>query len=74
MSYTSRFWPKDANTLIGSIHMQLEPPVSLSDLRDQQATYTNLDQVVEKVDSLLRSRISGLEELTLQVEVISRSE
>jgi hypothetical protein len=30
--------------------------------------YVNVDRVVEDVDNLLRRRISGLQELTIQVE------
>ncbi|KAJ6624979.1 cation efflux family-domain-containing protein [Mycena sp. CBHHK59/15] len=67
-----RFWPKDATTLIGSIHIQLAPSASSFDPSgphsNQRRTYARLDRVVERVDSLLRRRISGLEELTIQVE------
>ncbi|KAJ7918716.1 cation efflux protein [Mycena leptocephala] len=67
-----RFWPKDATTLIGSIHIQLAPSASSFDPSgphsNQRPTYAKLDRVVERVDSLLRRRISGLEELTIQVE------
>jgi zinc transporter 5/7 len=31
-------------------------------------TFTKADRVVERVDTLLRQKISGLEELTIQVE------
>ncbi|KAJ7460575.1 cation efflux protein [Mycena latifolia] len=72
-SFTApRFWPKDATTLIGSIHIQLAPSASSFDPSgphsNQRRTYAKLDRVVERVDSLLRRRISGLEELTIQVE------
>ncbi|KAF7973937.1 hypothetical protein HWV62_13880 [Athelia sp. TMB] len=72
-SYKSpRFWPKDASSLIGSIHIQLSPSASSSDPTGPHSTtrvtYTNVDRVVERVDALLRSKISGLEELTIQVE------
>ncbi|KAF7973647.1 hypothetical protein HWV62_14728 [Athelia sp. TMB] len=67
-----RFWPKDASSLIGSIHIQLSPSASSSDPTGPHSTtrvtYTNVDRVVERVDALLRSKISGLEELTIQVE------
>lgn len=33
-----------------------------------RTTYTRIDRVVEKVDTLLRQRIPGLEEMTVQVE------
>jgi zinc transporter 5/7 len=33
-----------------------------------RTTYTKLDRVVERVDTLLRERIPGLENLTIQVE------
>ncbi|KAF8074744.1 cation efflux protein [Lyophyllum atratum] len=72
-SYTEpRFWPKDASTVIGSIHIQLAPSASSVDPggphSSQRTTYTRLDRVVERVDALLRQKIPGLEELTIQVE------
>ncbi|KAG6916556.1 hypothetical protein DXG01_006382 [Tephrocybe rancida] len=72
-SYTEpRFWPKDASTIIGSIHIQLAPSASSVDPggphSSQRTTYTRLDRVTERVDALLRQKIPGLEELTIQVE------
>jgi len=46
--------------LIGSLHVQLAPPAPQQDF--------DLNGVVERVDMLLRARIPGLEELTIQVE------
>ena len=43
--------------MIGSIHIQL-------------VRATGLDRIVKHVDDLLREKISGLEELTIQVEVL----
>ncbi|KAJ3797766.1 cation efflux protein [Lentinula aff. detonsa] len=69
---TPRFWPKDANSLIGSIHIQLAPSPAAFDPHGPHSamkmTYARLDRVVERVDSMLRQRIEGLEELTIQVE------
>ncbi len=48
------------SSLIGSLHRQLAPPTPQKDY--------DLDGVVERVDTLLRARIPGLEELTIQVE------
>jgi zinc transporter 5/7 len=60
-SYTDpQFWPKDASSLIGSLHVQLAPPSPQKDY--------DLDGIVERVDTLLRARIPELEELTIQVE------
>ncbi|KII85771.1 hypothetical protein PLICRDRAFT_44173 [Plicaturopsis crispa FD-325 SS-3] len=72
-SFTApRFWPKDASSLIGSIHIQIAPSRSSYDPTgphsSKRVTYANIDRVVERVDTLLRSKISGLEELTIQVE------
>ncbi|EMD38875.1 hypothetical protein CERSUDRAFT_92913 [Gelatoporia subvermispora B] len=53
-----RFWPKDSGSVIGSIHVRLAPA----------AGRTRVDRVVERVDRLLRGKIPGLEELTIQVE------
>ncbi|KAG0709147.1 cation efflux protein [Suillus ampliporus] len=59
-SYSSpQFWPKDSASVIGSIHIQL----ALS-----PHTHPDTDGVRERVYTLLRSRISGLEELTIQLE------
>ncbi|KAG2366968.1 cation efflux family-domain-containing protein [Suillus spraguei] len=59
-SYSSpQFWPKDSANIIGSIHIQL----ALSSHK-----HPDTDDVRERVHSLLRSRISGLEELTIQLE------
>ncbi|KAG6868188.1 hypothetical protein C0993_006401 [Termitomyces sp. T159_Od127] len=67
-----RFWPKDASTIIGSIHIQLAPSASTLDPggphSNQRTTYTSLDRVTERVDALMREKIHGLEELTIQVE------
>lgn len=64
-----RFWPKDSASLVGSIHIQLKPSFDpLGPHSTSEITYTNLDRVVENVDTLLREKISGLEELTIQVE------
>ncbi|KAI0028099.1 cation efflux protein, partial [Vararia minispora EC-137] len=58
VSYTMpKFWPKDSETIIGSIHIQL-------------GSAHGMNSIVEQVDTLLRDRIPGLEELTIQVEVI----
>lgn len=58
--------------MIGSIHLQLAPSASSYDPHGPHSTtksaYTNIDRVVERVDYILRSRIHGLEELTIQVE------
>jgi len=72
-SYTSpRFWPKDSSSLIGSIHIQLTPSTSSFDPTGphstKRTTYTHIDRVVERVDTLLRRKIRGLEELTIQIE------
>ena len=72
-SFTSpRFWPKDDASVIGSIHIQLAPSAASHDPAGphgtRRATFANVDRVVERVDKLLRSRIAGLEELTIQVE------
>jgi len=58
--------------MIGSIHLQLSPSASSYDPHGPHSTtmrtYANMDRVVERVDYILRSRIQGLEELTIQVE------
>ncbi|CAE6418021.1 unnamed protein product [Rhizoctonia solani] len=72
-SYSApRFWPKDGESLVGSIHIQLAPSASSYDPagahRAQRVTYANVDRVVDRVEQLLRARIHGLHDLTIQVE------
>ncbi|KAL5536997.1 MSC2 [Sanghuangporus sanghuang] len=72
-SYSApRFWPKDSTSLIGSIHIQLEKsdlsPDPSTVLSSSKRAYAPVDRVVERVDTILRNRIRGLEELTIQVE------
>ena len=82
VSYSSpRFWPKDDSNVIGSIHISVAPAASSHDPSGPHSTiqgrYQQVDRVIERVDSLFRSRISGLEEMTIQVEgagVDTRSE
>ncbi|KAI0793975.1 cation efflux protein [Fomes fomentarius] len=72
-SYSApRFWPKDSASIIGTIHIQLAPSGGSLDPggphSSTRTTFARVDRVVERVDKLLRSRIAGLEELTIQVE------
>ncbi|KAG8731132.1 putative zinc transporter msc2 [Ceratobasidium sp. 423] len=72
-SYSApRFWPKDGESLVGSIHIQLAPSASSYDPagahRSQRVAYVNVDRVVDRVEQLLRARIHGLDDLTIQVE------
>ncbi|KAG8768216.1 putative zinc transporter msc2 [Ceratobasidium sp. 428] len=72
-SYTApRFWPKDGESMAGSIHIQLAPSAASYDPagahRAQHTTYVNAERVVDRVEQLLRSRIHGLDELAIQVE------
>lgn len=58
--------------MIGSIHLQLAPSASSYDPHGPHSAtkraYSNMDRVVGRVDHILRSRIQGLDELTIQVE------
>ncbi|KAI6122690.1 cation efflux protein [Pisolithus croceorrhizus] len=66
-SYSSpRFWPKDSTSIIGSIHIQLSDPAPR-----HHAEGPGIDQLLERVNTLLRSRIPGLEELTIQFDQFS---
>ncbi|KAF8845223.1 cation efflux protein [Paxillus ammoniavirescens] len=68
-----RFWPKDSSSVIGSIHIQLADPTFLSHPADAPSnTWSNVDHVLERVDTILKSRIPGLEEVTIQLEEASR--
>ncbi|THH15614.1 hypothetical protein EW146_g4892 [Bondarzewia mesenterica] len=61
------FGHKDASSLIGSVHVQLSSSESSTQSSSPHA-HDKLDRIVEHVDALLRSRVRGLEELTIQVE------
>ncbi|EJD43690.1 cation efflux protein [Auricularia subglabra TFB-10046 SS5] len=61
-----RFWPKDQEKIVGAIHIQLSPAGALS-ATSVAPTYANIDKVMSRVDALLREKIPGLEELTIQV-------
>lgn len=66
-SYSSpRFWPKDSTSIIGSIHIKLSEPAS----RDHTEG-SGIDQLLERVNTSLRSRIPGLEEVTVQFDQFS---
>ncbi|KAL4063204.1 cation efflux protein [Scleroderma citrinum] len=63
-SYSSpRFWPKDSTSIIGSIRIQLSDSFSRN-----HSKASHIDQVFEHVNTLLRNRIPGLEEVTIQFE------
>ncbi|KAI9461457.1 cation efflux protein [Boletus coccyginus] len=72
-SYSSpRFWPKDSSSIIGSIHLQLSFSVSQTHPSDVPSNkQSSIDRVLQRVDALLKSRIPGLEEVTIQLEQVS---
>ncbi|KAF8557746.1 cation efflux protein [Imleria badia] len=72
-SYSSpRFWPKDSSSIIGSIHVQLSCSVSQTHPSDVPSNkQSSIDHVLERVNALLKSRIPGLEEVTIQLEEAS---
>ncbi|KZT55246.1 cation efflux protein [Calocera cornea HHB12733] len=72
-SYSAaRFWPKDAVTLIGTIHIQLTANAASRDPGGphsvQKAGYADLERVVRRVENVLKGKLDGLEELSVQVE------
>ena len=66
-----RFWPKDSSSLIGSIRIHLVPPNlgSTASSFEEARQWWKVDRIVHSVDALLRERIPGLEELTIQAEM-----
>ncbi|KAG7528843.1 hypothetical protein FFLO_05903 [Filobasidium floriforme] len=79
----ARFWPADEVSLIGSIHIQLDvsrnaydpsrPVDAFSttaylDGARENVVYANAEKVRKRVDKALRGRISGLKEMSIQVE------
>ena len=77
-----RFWPKDSSTIIGSIHIQLAPSPSHDPKYQPQGAaaahthkhYANAEKVVKRVESVLKGAISGLTDLSIQVEPTEGSE
>lgn len=72
-SYSSpRFWAKDPATMIGSLVVHLSPsPASHDPSRPESShhplIYHNADKVTMRVRKVLRSKIAGLGELTIEV-------
>ena len=69
----ARFWPKDPDSLIGSIHIQLTPSASSHDPSrtsevDTFQHYHHVERVTKRVDQVLRRAIKGLSDLSIQVE------
>jgi len=69
----ARFWPKDPDSLVGSIHVQLlpspsshDPTRSTNEVQSHQH-YHNIEKVTKRVDQVLRRAIRGLTELSIQV-------
>jgi zinc transporter 5/7 len=75
-----RFWPKSEGSLVGSVHIRLSPVKAFEDpsrpasesawafKKQGGVTYADADKVVAKVENVLKSRIRGLRDLTIQVE------
>jgi zinc transporter 5/7 len=72
----ARFWPKDEETIIGSVHIQLAPSRSATNMAlgqdtaraDSSVIYSDPDETRERVEKLLYKRIDGLEDLHVQIE------
>ncbi len=75
-----RFWPKAEGSLVGSIHIQLLPTRSYMDpsvsrlddpaweFKKPSIGYANAEKVVARVEHILKGKIRGLRDLTIQVE------
>lgn len=66
----ARFWPKDSETVVGSIHIQIS--TQILDRAHNHAP-NRIDVIAERVEELLRRKISGLQDVTVQMEVAHRS-
>lgn len=67
-SYSAaKFWPKDPETVIGSIHIQLSPSPS-HDHHHAHGHYANIERVIKRVEGVLKGGIQGLIDLSIQVE------
>lgn len=65
----ARFWPKDSETLVGSVHVQVSP----QQLDGLMPVKSKIDSITESVNDLLTRKITGLQDLTIQVEIAQRS-
>jgi solute carrier family 30 (zinc transporter), member 5/7 len=67
-----RFWPKDGSAYVGSIRVRLARAPGAVDVGGPHGavgpSYVGIERVVERVDSVLRGKIRGLEEVTIEVE------
>jgi zinc transporter 5/7 len=67
-----RFWPKDGSAFVGSIRIRLAKSAGSVDVGGPHgsvgASYVSIDRVVERVDAVLRAKIRGLSEVTIEVE------
>jgi len=89
-SYSApRFWPQDSSSIAGSLHLQISPIASQSELttssslgspvmmlEEQEelfACYGHAELVKKRVEQSLATNIPGLTELTIQVEGIDGS-
>lgn len=72
-SYSApRFWSKDPATMVGSISIHLAPSPSAHDPSRPEAGhhaqhYANMERVTARVRKVLRGKIGGLAELTIEV-------
>ena len=61
--------------MIGSIHIHLSPSLAYIDPGGAHSTvrgkYNKVDQIVDRIDTILHDAIGGLEELTIQVDLSS---
>jgi len=66
----ARFWPKDSDTMVGSIHIQI-----YTQILDGEHNHgpNRIDSISERVEELLRRKISGLQDVTVQIEAAHRS-
>jgi len=66
----ARFWPKDSESVVGSIHIQISTQILD---RSQNYAENRTEIIAERVEELLRRKISGLRDVTVQVEIAHRS-
>jgi zinc transporter 5/7 len=66
----ARFWPKDSETVVGSIHIQISTQILD---RSQNYAENRTEIIAERIEELLRRKISGLRDVTVQVEIAHRT-
>lgn len=68
----AKFWPLEQGKIVGSIHVQIIPGVltapGTSGASSGEGGFSKLDRIREDVEHVLKSKITGLDELVIQLD------